>query len=237
MRCLPLWRGDVCLNMNLFESGVGRKLIMAVSGLALIGFVLVHLVGNFSLFSGADGINAYASALHRLYPVVWAVRLGVGLLFSLHVFYGIQLTLENRAAKPQAYAVRKSRASTFAGETMIWTGLLIAAFLFCHLLQFVVQVIHPEFAASRHLDAVGRPDVFMMVALNFKSYLVSGGYVFALAALGLHLSHSLQSSLQTLGLPGEKSLPVIERIGRLAAIFIFLGFSSFPLFVLLCFLK
>lgn len=218
--------------MHMFESSVGRKMVMSVSGMFLMAFVLLHLIGNFSLFSGPDGINAYAEFLHRFGPAVWAFRLIMVIMFSLHVFFGIQLTLENRAAKPQTYAVSKSLASTPAGKNMIWTGLLIAAFLFYHLLQFTFQVTNPEISASRHLDAMGRPDLFIMAVLSFRKYFVSVVYVFALASLGLHLSHSIQSSLQTLGLQTEKTHPLIVRGGTLAAILIFLGFVSLPLFVL-----
>lgn len=223
--------------MHMFESTVGRKIVMSVTGLALSAFILVHLLGNFTLYSGSDGINAYSATLHRFGAVILVFRLVMLTMFSLHVLYGIQLTFENRAAKPQAYAVRKDLASTFAGKNMIWTGLLIAAFLIYHLLHFTFQITDPEIAAGRHMDAMGRPDVFMMVILSFRKSFVSAGYIFFLAALGLHLSHSIQSSLQTLGLHSETTFPLILRGGTLVAILIFLGFISFPLVVLTGLLK
>src|SRR5208282_4561262 len=109
--------------MYLLKSSVGRKLIMSVTGFLMIGFVAVHLLGNSSLYHGPDGINAYAKALHRFPALVWAFRLTLLAMFSLHVFYGIQLALANRAAKPQGYAVNGNLQTTFAARNMIWTGL------------------------------------------------------------------------------------------------------------------
>jgi succinate dehydrogenase / fumarate reductase cytochrome b subunit len=218
--------------MHMFKNTVGKKIVMSVTGMSLIAFILLHLMGNLTLFSGPAGINAYSAALHRFGSFVLIFRLIIIAMFSLHVFYGIQLTLENRVAKPQAYAVRQDLSSTFAGKNMIWTGLLIAAFLCYHLLQFTFQVTDPGIAAGRHMDAMDRPDVFMMVVLSFRKSFISAGYIFFLACLGLHLSHSIQSSLQTLGLHSEKAFPLIVRGGTIMAILIFLGFISIPLVVL-----
>ncbi|TAN41140.1 MAG: succinate dehydrogenase cytochrome b subunit [Nitrospirae bacterium] len=218
--------------MRFLESPVGRKLVMTVSGLSMIGFVIIHLLGNTSLYYGADSINAYAKALHGLPPLLWGFRLVMLIMVSLHVFYGISLTLENRGAKTGKYAVRENVRSTFAGRSMIWTGLFIGAFIIYHLLHFTFQVIDPGTAASGHADALGRPDVFMMVVLNFRRLAVSSLYVCAMAALGLHLLHSLQSAFQTMGLSSDRTLPVIVRAGALAALLISLGYAAFPLSVL-----
>ncbi|MBA4372733.1 MAG: succinate dehydrogenase/fumarate reductase cytochrome b subunit [Thermodesulfovibrio sp.] len=217
--------------MNMLESSVGRKLVMSVTGLSMIAFVLVHLLGNTTLFYGPDGINAYAEALHRFGALVWAFRLLLLTVLLLHVFYGIQLTLENRAAKPRAYAIKSSRATTLAGRSMVWSGLLIGGFIFFHLLHFTLQLINPELAAGRHFDSLGRPDVFMMVVLSFRKMPVSLLYLGALAALGLHLMHSLQGAVQTLGLNNERTLPKVMKAGVLAAILIFLGYAAFPITV------
>ncbi len=217
--------------MDIVKNSVGRKLVMAVSGFGMIAFVVAHLLGNTTLYSGPDGINAYALALHSCSALLWSFRLLLAVLFALHVFFGIRLTLENRAAKPQAYARTDYRAATFAGRNMIWTGVLIGVFLLYHLLQFTLQVTDPEISALRHPDALGRPDVFTMVVLSFRKAAVAAVYVCAMAALGLHLAHSIQSSLQTAGLNGEKTLPVITKGGIIAAILIALGFVTFPLAV------
>lgn len=223
--------------MRVLESPVAKKMVMSVTGLSMIAFVLVHLLGNTSLYYGPDGINAYAEALHRFAALVWSFRLAMVTLLLLHVFYGIRLTLENRAAKPQAYAVKESRAATFAGKSMIWTGLLIGGFILFHLLHFTFQVISPGISAIAHPDAMGRPDVFMMVVLSFRKAFVSLLYLGAMAALGLHLMHSIQSAVQTLGLNSGKTLPEIMKAGAFAAILIFLGFAAFPIAVLTGLLK
>ncbi|MCL5022368.1 MAG: succinate dehydrogenase cytochrome b subunit [Nitrospirae bacterium] len=218
--------------MHFLKSTVGRKLVMAVSGTVLLVFVVVHLLGNTTIYSGPDGINAYARALRSLGPLLWAFRLILVAMFILHVFYGIQLTLENRAAKPEAYAVRKHIESTFSSITMIWTGLLIGAFIVYHLLHFTFQVTNPGISASRHPDALGRPDVFTMVLLSFRKFFVSLIYVGALGALGLHLLHSIEGSFQTVGLNSDRTFPVIRKGGRLAALLIYFGYISIPIVIL-----
>ncbi len=215
--------------MRFLKNPVGRKLIMAVSGFGMIAFVLVHLLGNAALYSGPDGINTYASALHRFPPLIAAFRLTLAILLGLHAYFGIQLTLENRAAKPVAYAVHQSRASTFASRNMIWSGLAIGIFLVYHLLHFTIQVLTPELAAGTHPDKLGRPDVFSMIVHSFQSPAVSLVYLSAMAALGLHLLHSMQSAFQSAGLNSEHSLPIVIRAGMLAALLIFLGFAAMPI--------
>ncbi len=106
-------------------------------------------------------------------------------MFSLHVFYGTRLTLENQDAKPLGYAVTERLQTTFEGRNMIWTGLLIGTFLVYHLLQFTFQVTDPGISANRHPDAMGRPDVFMMVVLSFRKFFVSFTYILAMGTLGI----------------------------------------------------
>lgn len=205
---------------------------MSFTGFAMIAFVVMHLLGNTTIYHGPDGINTYAKAIHRFTSLVWAFRLTLLAMFSLHVFYGIQLTLENSAAKPQSYAVNGNLQTTFAGRNMIWTGLLIAAFVVYHLLHFTFQVTNPDISARSHLDALGRPDVFTMVVLSFRNFYIALVYMIAMCALGLHLSHSIQSLFQTIGLNGEKTFPAIRKGGTLVAIIIFIGFAAIPLVIL-----
>lgn len=207
---------------------IGRKTVMAVSGLMMVLFVIAHLLGNTLVFAGPNGINAYAAKLHELVPLVWTSRLVMVILFLLHVFYGIQLTLENNKARPTAYAVDRGLSATFAGKSMIWTGLIIGVFLIYHLLQFTFQVTNPSIAAMRNFDPLGRPDVFHMVVLSLQNNLVSLTYIVALGALGFHLTHGIQSFFQTLGLNNETTFPVIVKSGKLTALIIFLGYITIP---------
>lgn len=217
--------------MRFFRSQVGRKIVMAVSGFSMLAFVVVHLLGNTSMYSGPDGMNAYAQMLHQFPFLLWVFRLILLAMLYVHVFYGIALALENRAAKPKNYAVEKNIEATFAGRNMIWSGLLIGMFLVYHLLHFTFQVTDPGTAASRHLDALGRPDVFKMVVLSFRKLAISVVYVVAMSALGLHLGHSIQSLLQTMGLNNDSTFPLFVRGGTVAAILISLGFAAFPIII------
>jgi len=215
-------------NVTLINNMVGRKIIMAITGLALSFYVVMHLLGNMLFFSGSDSINAYAKMLHSLGPFLWFVRLIMVAALGLHMVFGIQLFLENRRSGAQKYAVSRHLSATVAGKSMIWTGLLIALYLGYHLLHFTVQVISPEFSANRNLDALGRPDVFSMIVNNFRNSVVSSVYAVAMAAVGFHLSHGLQSMVQTLGMNSERTLPVVIKIGAAAAFVIFLGYAAIP---------
>ncbi|SPQ01681.1 Putative fumarate reductase/succinate dehydrogenase cytochrome b subunit, b558 family (sdhC/frdC) [Candidatus Sulfobium mesophilum] len=217
--------------MYLLRSQVGRKIVMAVSGFSMLAFVVVHLLGNTSMYGGPGSMNAYASALHRFPLLIWLFRLILMVMFYLHVFYGIALKLENRDAKPEPYVVEKYKQSTFAGRNMIWTGLLIGAFVVYHLLHFTFQVTNPQISAGSHPDAMGRPDVFMMVMLSFRKLAISAVYISAMIVLGLHLSHSIQSGFQTVGLNNDRSFPIAIKGGMVVAILITLGFAAFPIVI------
>jgi len=220
--------------MQMLQSSIGRKLVMAATGMCLVGFVIVHLLGNSSIFVGADGINAYAEHLHALGPIVWIFRLVLLGLFGLHIFFGIQLTLENRAARPVDYNQKKNIRTSFGAETMIYTGLAILAFAVYHLFHFTMHLTNPEISVSAlPLDALGRNDVFSMMVLSFQKFFISAIYVGAMVTLLFHLSHGVQSLFQTFGVLNGNTLPVMEKIARAAAIVIFVGFISIPVSILL----
>ncbi len=223
--------------MVFFENMVGRKIVMAVSGLVMVLFVVAHLLGNTTIFSGPNGINAYAEKLHELFPLVWTYRLVMIVLVFLHIVFGIQLTVENYRAKPDSYAVRKSLSATFAGRSMIWTGIIVGGFIVYHLLQFTFQVTNPAVSAAENLDTMGRPDVFHMVVYTFRRAVMSMIYIGALIALALHLIHGIQSSFQTLGLNNDRTFPVIIRSAAFAAAIIFLGYVSIPIMIFTGILK
>jgi len=219
--------------MQFTQSTVGRKILMAVTGLILISFICVHLLGNSSVYWGANGINAYAKHLHDLGPLVWVFRLVMLTVFGLHVIFGIQLTLENRAATPGTYAVKKMARATFASETMIVSGLVLLAFVVYHILHFTMHVTNPEISAS-HLpvDALSRPDVFSMVVLSFQKFIISLIYVAAMVFLFLHVSHGCQSFIQTFGFNNGSSLPVVEKVGKGVALVLLFGYISIPLLII-----
>lgn len=219
--------------MPFIKSAVGRKMVMAVTGVMLFCFVLIHLAGNTTIFAGL--INAYGERLHALPSVVWAFRAVIFAVFAIHVYFGIVLTLENNAARPQAYEVKKSLRATFAGRNMIWTGGLIALFLVYHLLHFTLNVTNPELGAgiAGNVDKLGRPDVFKMVVLSFKQIPISTIYIGSMIVLGLHLIHGVQSFLQTLGIAGDRSLPVFEKLSTVVSVVIAVVYASIPVVVLI----
>jgi len=155
-------------------------------------------------------------------------------VFLLHITYGIQLTLENRSARPVSYSLKEENRTTFAASTMIYTGLALLAFIVYHLLHFTVQVTNPEISAGAlPPDALGRPDVFSMVVLSFQKFFITLIYVAAMVVLLLHLSHGVQSFVQTMGWNSAKSLPVMERISKAVAIVLLVGYVAIPLSILL----
>jgi succinate dehydrogenase / fumarate reductase, cytochrome b subunit len=221
--------------MFLPTSTVGRKITMAITGQFLVFFIVFHIAGNSSIFFHA--LNAYVVALHTLPVVVWGGRLVVVAAFALHIWYGTVLKLENYAAKPQSYAMTNFRNATFAGRYQIWTGVVIAAFLIYHLLQFTFRVTDPSISADTHLDALGRSDVFMMVVRSFQQIGISGVYGVSLAALGLHLLHGIQSSFQTWGMTNDRTLPVFEKSGTVASVILFLWYIAIPVSIVMGLLK
>ena len=219
--------------MNLFTSTVGRKILMAVTGLLLVLFITVHLLGNLSVFAGADAINAYAKHLHDLGPLVWIFRLVMLGLFAVHITFGLQLYLENRAATPDNYAVQKTLVTTFSAKTMIFTGLIILAFVIYHLLHFTVQVTNPAISAHHlPLDAAMRPDVFSMVVLSFQKVFIAVVYIIAMVALLLHLTHGISSWVQTFGWSTGPSQDKVTAVGKVLAIVYGLAYIAIPLFIL-----
>ncbi|MHB8835303.1 MAG: succinate dehydrogenase cytochrome b subunit [Candidatus Methylomirabilia bacterium] len=212
--------------MSVLKTSVGRKLTMAFTGQFLLLFLLGHAAGNATLWFGA--INSYAAHLHALPPLVWVFRLGLLVLLALHIWHGVTLTLENRAAKGGGYAVAAYRRATIASRTMIWSGLVIGGFLLYHLLHFTVQLLHPEAAAATHADALGRPDVQGMLVAGFRDAVTAALYGVGMIALGLHLFHGIASSVQTFGLNGPRSFPWLERAGIALALLVAAAFIAIP---------
>jgi succinate dehydrogenase / fumarate reductase cytochrome b subunit len=204
---------------------------MAATGQMMIIFIILHVAGNATIFFGK--LNAYAAGLHALPVLLWAVRLALFPVAAFHIFYAIALKLENNKARPVDYLGRKNVESSFAGRNMVWTGSVIGTFLVYHLLHFTLQVIDPSSAAFAHLDAAGRPDVFLMVARGLQKTGNALIYLLGVAALWLHLSHGIQSSFQTWGLNGERSFPYIRKGGSTVSIILFLAYAAIPAVIFL----
>ena len=213
------------------DSSIGGKLIVAVTGLAMVGFVLAHLSGNLLVFGGPQAVNTYAEGLRKLGALLWVARIGLVAMALLHIVFAIKLNLANRAARPQAYAVKVYRSASFASRSMLLTGLLLLAYILFHLAHFTFRVTSPEVAA------LGESDVYQMIVLSFQQPLMAGLYIAAMILLGLHLSHGISSLVQTLGFNHPKYRRLVSAVGPTLGVLLTLGFSSIPAAVLLGLLK
>jgi succinate dehydrogenase / fumarate reductase cytochrome b subunit len=219
----------------LLSSSIGRKWVVALTGIVLVLFVIGHMLGNLSLFLGQNAINSYAQFLQGLGEILWLVRIVLLTCVVLHIWFTITLWHENMRSRPQKYAVKNDLGTTVYARLMRISGLTVLAFVLYHLAQFTWQYFTPE--TRTWVDAEGRHDVYRMVITAFECPFVSGFYILAVGLLGMHLSHGIASLFQTLGITTEKMRPVFEKGGLIVAWVIFLGFASIPTAVLLGLVK
>jgi succinate dehydrogenase / fumarate reductase, cytochrome b subunit len=225
---------------RIWCSSLGKKYLMALSGCALFLFVLGHMVGNLQVFMGPEAINRYAHFLQTTPELLWPVRLGMLTLVALHGLTAVRLWLENRSARPVAYACYSPLESTYAGRTMIVSGLILALFVLYHLLHFTAQTTAINLTGQDFVtfhDAQQRHDVFKMMVVGFGQPWVAGFYVLGMVLLCLHLRHGLQAWCQTLGWRNEAWRGIVDRGAWGAAAVIFMGNCSIPLAILLGFGK
>ena len=210
-------------------SSVGLKFVAGITGLLLLLFVLGHMLGNLQVFLGPEALNAYAAKLQGLGPGLWVVRLGLLAIFALHVFVVVKLQMTNWHARPVGYASLQPLKSTTASRTMIWSGLLILAFVVYHLLHFTVK----STGFALHATRDGLPDVYGMVIDGFQRAPVAIAYIVAMLILFFHLKHGIASLFQSLGWNAPKYRTLTERLGLGLATLILIGNVSMPLLVLL----
>ena len=218
------------------HSSVGRKMIVAVTGVILILFVIGHLLGNLQIFLGPEWIDAYSQHLRDLGPLLWLIRVFLLTTVILHIYFTILLAIENRRARPEPYIDRQYAKATFASRHMVMSGLIVLAFIAYHLAHFTVRITDARFALLKP-DPLGHYDVYSMMVYGFKSYLVSGFYVLGLFLLTLHLSHGSSSFFQSLGLNDKKLTPRLALGGRIFAWLVFVGYTSIPVAILLGLVK
>ncbi len=217
-----------------FHSSIGRKWIVAITGIALIGFIMVHLLGNLSIFLGPDAVNSYAANLHHLGKFLWIARFGLLAAAALHIYFTMLLWRENRQTQPQKYAITQTLETTLYARTMRLSGLVILGFVLFHLAQFTWEWVNPE--SKEWMDAAGHHDVYRMLVSGFQNPFVAGFYLLSVGFLALHLSHGIASLFQTLGLTSKKLRPRFEIAGRIIAWAFFFGYASIPLAVFFKFL-
>ena len=206
-------------------SSIGKKVVMAATGLVLYGFVIGHMIGNLQIYLGPKAINDYAEFLqHFLHGQgIWMARAGLLVAVGLHIWTAVTLTLSNWSARPVGYREWQAVESTYASRTMVWSGPLLAAFVVYHLLHFTLGTAHPEFVKG---------DVYRNVIVGFQNPFVSAFYVLAMLALGLHMYHGFWSMLHTLGLSHPRWNPVRRAASLVLAGILVIGNVSVPLSVL-----
>jgi succinate dehydrogenase / fumarate reductase cytochrome b subunit len=224
------------LLQRLFGSSLGKKYIMAISGLVLFVFVVGHLAGNLQVFLGAEALNRYGHFLQSNPELIWPARIILLLMVGLHIWSAIRLTVENRAARPQGYAQYQVVAASYASRTMFMSGVIILVFIIYHLLHFTVQVQQINLTGQNFVelhDTQQRHNIFKMMVLGFSNIWVSGFYILGMGLLCLHLSHGVSSMFQSLGWKSGIYGKFLDQFARVAAAGIFLGYSSIPVAILL----
>jgi succinate dehydrogenase / fumarate reductase cytochrome b subunit len=188
-------------------SSLTRQYVMAITGLGLVLFVVVHMAGNLLIFAGRDALNAYAHSLDEHPGLLWLARALLLIAFAVHIVIGTQLTVQDRAARPVPYVRWKPLQSSWAARHMLLTGLLVLAFVIYHLLHFTFGATDRKyFKYTIPRDPQGYYDVTSMVVGGFSQTPVAMGYVAAQIILGLHLAHGAWSWFQHLGLNRENRL-------------------------------
>jgi len=210
--------------LRFWNTTIGKKAVMAVTGVILAGFVLGHLIGNLQIFLGPDQFNSYARTLRHLPELIWPVRALLLVSVILHIWSSLQLAVTKSEARPTGYVRYNPAGSSYASRTMYWSGPIIAAFVVYHLMQFTFGVGGTPY---NQFDAYGN------VISGFRVPAVSIFYILAMALMCLHLRHGLWSMFQTLGFYHPRHTPRIHRLASLISLFIFFGFISIPLAVML----
>ena len=209
---------------EFWRSTIGKKVVMAVTGIIGIGFVLAHIAGNLLIFRGPEAINGYSAMLHGpANELLWVARVVLLVSVILHITAAYQLTQRSHAARPQGYVKREPQVSTYASRLMRWGGVLLLVFIVFHILHFTTGTIRPGTFVPG--------DVYTNVVSSFRIWWVALFYMVSMAFLGLHLYHGAWSSFRTIGTRGRSPNPLQRRIAATIAVVVWLGFTLVPLAV------
>ncbi|HTS89618.1 MAG TPA: succinate dehydrogenase cytochrome b subunit [Gemmatimonadales bacterium] len=215
--------------LAFWDSTPGKKVVMGVTGLIMIGFLIMHMLGNLQAFAGPAKLNAYGALLHGpLHELLLLLRVVLLASLVLHVVAATQLTLRDRAARPLAYARKVPQAATLASRTLRVGGVVLLVFIILHLLHFTTGQIHPDFIEG---------DVYHNLVTGLASPVAAIGYLVAMVAVGLHLYHGAWGSFRSLGAFAPKTDPLHRPVARFVAVVVWLGFSAIPIAVLLGWLR
>jgi succinate dehydrogenase / fumarate reductase cytochrome b subunit len=217
-------------SLRFWQTTIGKKAVMAVTGVILFGFVVGHLLGNLQIFLGPEKLNHYAMTLRSMPLLTWTVRTLLLVSVILHIWSSFQLWTLQREARPVKYIKKENLNSTYASRVMYWSGPIILAFVIYHLLHFTFGVVHP-----------GGPfdveNVYDNVVYGFQFWPVSLFYIIAMVMLCYHLYHGLWSMFQSLGFSHPIYTPWLQRFAKIFAILIAAGNISIPAAVLAGFIK
>lgn len=213
--------------LSFYRTSIGKKTVMAVTGLIGVGFVIAHLISNLSIFTGPTHLDDYAAFLRSTGPLLWIAR-GVLLAAVIaHIVAAVQLTIENRKARTSRYAYQRYVQAPFATRTLRWGGAILFLFIIYHIAHFTLGVAPLTPSEFEH----GK--VYNNVVYGFQNPIVAGIYIVAMLALGLHMLHGVWSMFHTLGLNNRRFNRVWRNLALLVALFLFLGNISIPIAVLL----
>jgi succinate dehydrogenase / fumarate reductase cytochrome b subunit len=213
---------------SFWASTIGKKIVMAVTGAMMFGFVIAHLMGNLQVFEGPAKLNAYGAFLHSIGELLWPLRIILIIAITLHIIATVQLALRKKRARPVGYSRKQAIASSYASRTMYWSGPI--AFIIFHLLHLTAGYIHP---GAAYIEG----DVYHNVVSGFQVWWVSFSYIVAISLLGLHLRHGLWSMFQSLGIHHPVHTAVLQKAAMVIALLIVLGYISIPISVLLGLVK
>jgi succinate dehydrogenase / fumarate reductase cytochrome b subunit len=220
--------------LRFYRSTIGKKVIMAVTGLVLVAFVIGHMAGNLQVFIGPAKMNGYAAFLKSTGELLWLVRIGLLVALLLHVLMAWQLTRIAARARPASYEMRQPQVSTLASRTMRWGGVLILIFIVFHLLHFTTGTLFPTASRPDAMYPAFNPaDVYGNVISAFRVPWVVAFYVVAMLFLMLHLFHGAWSSVRTLGIVKPSRHPLHRRVSTVIALIVWLGFTAVPVAVFL----
>src|SRR5277367_5470450 len=207
---------------GFWASTVGKKIVMAVTGVMMFGFVIAHPLGNLQVFEGPAKLNAYGAFLHSIGELLWPVRAILLIAVALHIIATVQLALRKKRARPVGYSRKQAIASSYASRTMYWSGPIVLAFIIFHLLHLTAGYIHP---GAAYIEG----DVYHNVVSGFQVWWVSVSYVVAICLLGVHLRHGPWSMCQTLGIHQPKHTATLKKAAWVVALLIVLGYISIPI--------
>jgi succinate dehydrogenase / fumarate reductase, cytochrome b subunit len=221
--------------VRFWEAPIGKKVVMAITGVILFGYVIGHLLGNLQIYAANhEQINTYAAFLHSPGNVIplWVIRAVLLAAVVMHIVSATQLWMQNRAARPFAYRKKNDVPTSYAARTMKWSGVIVGLFIIFHILHLTVGSVvplAPELAANS-------PNVRANVIQGFQNPAISGFYILAMILLCMHLYHGLWSMFQSLGFSHPRYTPLLKKGAALVAILIAIGNISIPIAVLTGFL-